>query len=183
MELRLPDPPLRDDAVLLRPWTQDDVDDAWRATQDPLIARFTRIPPNQSVDDVRRFIAAHEPARRAGEGLELAIADAETGAFLGAVGLLRLEWDERRGEIGYYVAPWARGRGVAGRAVMLLSRWALTHAGLARLALFTNTDNPASQRVAERCGFVREGVLRSVEERDGRRDDLVLFSLLPADLE
>jgi RimJ/RimL family protein N-acetyltransferase len=181
-ELCFPDPPLADDRIRLRPWSKADVEPAFRATQDALIPRFTRVPENQTEDDVRQFIEAREPARRAGEALPLVIEDAQTGELLGSISLLRFEWPERRGELGYWLAPWARGRGAATRAVRLLSRWALNGLGLARLALLTDTDHRASQRVAERCGFSREGVLRSFEERKGRRHDVVVFSLLPGDL-
>ncbi len=71
---------------------------------------------------------------------------------------------------------------MATRAVRLLSRWALTELGLSRVQLGTYIDNYASQRVAERCGFVREGVLRSYIEVKGCRHDVVMFSLLPDDL-
>ena len=73
--------------------------------------------------------------------------------------------DRRRGSIGYWLLPEARGK------------------GLARLALLTEPDNVRSRRVAERCGFRLEGVLRSVAEIDGRRVDYCSFSLLPGDLE
>jgi RimJ/RimL family protein N-acetyltransferase len=181
-ELPFPDPPLADDTIRLRPWSEADVDAAFRATQDALIPRFTHVPERQTEEDLRRFLDAREPARKAGEALPLAIAGAQTDELLGSIGLLRFEWPQRRGEIGYWVAPWARGRGVASRAVRLLSRWALIELGLARLALHADTDNQASQRVAERCGFTREGVLRSFEERKGRRHGVVVFSLVPADL-
>jgi RimJ/RimL family protein N-acetyltransferase len=181
-ELPFPDPPLADDSVRLRPWSETDVDAAFRATQDSLIPRFTRVPENQTQDDVRRFVEGQERARRAGEALALAIAGPQANELLGTISLLRFEWPERRGEVGYWLAPWARGRGVATAAVRLLSRWALIELGLARLALHADSDNGASQRVAERCGFTREGVLRSFEERKGRRYDIVVFSLVRGDL-
>jgi RimJ/RimL family protein N-acetyltransferase len=181
-ELRFPDPELIDEVVRLRPWRETDVNPAHRATQDPLIPRFTSVPERQSEADVRRFFDGLEPARKEGERLTLAIADARTDEFLGAISLLRFDWSARRGEIGYWLAPWARGRGATTRAVRLLSRWALTELGLGRLALHTDTGNVASQRVAERSGFTREGVLRSFEMREGRRYDLVVFSLLPDEL-
>lgn len=180
--LPLPDPPLADDLVRLRPWSQADVHAAFRATQDALIQRFTRVPENQTEADVRRFFEGREPARRIGEALTLVIADARSDDLLGVISLLRLEWEQRRGEIGYWVAPWVRGRGVATRATRLLSRWALRDLGLARVALHTDTDNEASQKVAERCGFAREGVLRSYEQRKGSRHDFVVFSLVREDL-
>jgi RimJ/RimL family protein N-acetyltransferase len=65
----------------------------------------------------------------------------------------------------------------------LVSRWALSQPGVARLELATSPENTASQRVAERSGFQREGVLRSYHVVDGRREDAVFFSLLPADFD
>jgi RimJ/RimL family protein N-acetyltransferase len=179
----LPEPPLSDDAVRLRPWSSADLDAALAATQDPLIQRFTRVPADQTMAQLREYVDGRDDARKTGEELALVIADTRTDDLLGTVSLLRFAWDERRGEIGYWVAPEARGRGVATRAVTLLSRWALRELPLERLALHTDRENLASQLVAERCGFTREGVLRSWEARAGRpRHDLVIFSLLRADL-
>ena len=180
--LPFPDPPLADELIRLRPWTQADAGDACTATQDPLILHHTHVPAGQSEDDLRRFIDEREPRRLAGDELGFVIAAAGDDAFLGCVSLLRFDWPDRRGEIGYYLAEWGRGRGVMTRAVRLLSRWALEDLGLARLEVIADIDNAPSQAVAERCGFTREGVLRSYEERNGRRVDVVLFSLLPQDL-
>jgi RimJ/RimL family protein N-acetyltransferase len=88
-----------------------------------------------------------------------------------------------RAGIGYWLLPEARGKGLATRAVRLASRWALSDLELPRLGLFAEPSNVHSQRVAERAGFHREGVLRSWAEIDGRRVDYVAFSLLPDDLE
>ena len=181
--LRFPDPPLRDEQVLLRPWIEADLPAAAEGARDPLVPRFTRVPENQSDAELRRFFETHGAALAGGEALWLAIADAGSDAFLGSTGLMRFDWEELRSEIGYWVAPWARGQGVATRAVRLLSRWALLDLGLGRLSLHADTDNPASHRVAERGGFTREGVLRSFEQRKGRRYDLVSFSLVREDLE
>ena len=98
----------------------------------------------------------------------------------GAIGL-RLP-AERVGDVGYWLASWARGRGVATRALRLLCAWAFDSLDLARIQLHTLPDNDASQRVAERAGFRREGLLRSWTEMKGRRVDLVMFSLLPGEL-
>ena len=181
--LRLPDPPLRDDRVVLRTWVEADLPAAAEGARDPLVPRFTRVPENQSDAELRAWVDTHDAALETGEALWLAIADAGTNAFLGGSGLMRFDWEESRSEIGYWVAPWARGRGVATRAVRLLSRWALLDLGLGRLQLHADTDNAASHRVAERAGYTREGVLRSFEQRKRRRYDLVSFSLVRDDLE
>ncbi len=77
----------------------------------------------------------------------------------------------------------ARGRGAATHALALLAQWTLRTLELARITLTADVENTASQRVAERCGFVREGVLRSYEQQHGRDHDLVMYSLLRSDLE
>lgn len=90
---------------------------------------------------------------------------------------------EYRARLGYWVAADARGRGICTRALRLLSRYALGELGLQRLELITDPDNTASQRVAEKVGFRREGVLRArLRHPDGRIRDSVLFSLLPGEL-
>ncbi|MBA2742159.1 MAG: GNAT family N-acetyltransferase [Actinobacteria bacterium] len=100
----------------------------------------------------------------------------------GAIGL-GINGPGYRGRIGYWVATEARGGGVCTRALRVLSRWALDELALARLELITDPDNLASQRVAVKVGFQREGVLRShLLHPDGRLRDSVMFSLLPGEL-
>jgi ribosomal-protein-alanine N-acetyltransferase len=90
--------------------------------------------------------------------------------------------DAHRGSVGYWLLPEARGKGFATRSVQLVSRWALVELGMARLSLTAEPSNTRSRRVAERSGFVKEGLLRSYEEIGGRRVDCDVFSLIPADL-
>ena len=87
------------------------------------------------------------------------------------------------GHFGYWITREARGRGVATEALKALCRWGVESLGLKRLELVTDPENTASQRVAEKAGFRREGILRSaLEYRDGTRRDSVMFSLLPGEL-
>ena len=93
------------------------------------------------------------------------------------------ERDPGLAAVGYWLRPDARGRGAATIALQLIARWAFNEVGVQRLELTTAPENVASQRVAERAGFTREGVLRGlVATKDNGRQDTVLFSLLPADL-
>ena len=158
----------------------DDVPAIVAAAQDPDLARFIPgFPCPYDETHAREWI---ESRRRAREQRTFAyvIADARTDELLGAVGVRATEV----GSIGYWVAPCARGRGVATRATTLLSRWALTDGGVERLELTTHPENIASQRVAEKCGFTREGVVRAAARYpDGSRRDSATFSLLPRDLD
>ncbi len=174
-----PDPPLRDGPVLLRPFRDGDVPVIVAAVQDPLVKRFnTSIPNPYTERDARAWLSTHAAALRA--GLELNLAITVDGALVGAVGLGRLEMAQRRGEVGYWVAAGARGRGYATSALRLLGDWALAPdgLGLARLQLTADVENAASQRCAAAGGFTREGVLHGFVEHQGARRDMVVWARL-----
>lgn len=179
----IPLPALADERLRLRAFREDDIAVVAHACADPLIQLFTRVPSPYGVEDAREFIEGAGLRRMMGESLDLAIADLGDDRVLGAIGLVIDRHDVYRAEIGYWVAPEERGGGVAGRAVLLLSRWALGPGGFARLDLQAALANEASIRTAERCGFVREATLRSAWFRGEGRSDMALFSLLPSDLE
>ena len=152
------------------------------ACRDPLVQRFTRIPAGYDEGEGRAFIDGAPGRRERRESIELAVADAAGGRLLGAIGLVMDRHDLERAEVGYWVAPTARGAGVAGRALGLISPWALGPLGLRRLDLLASVSNVASMRVAERCGYVREGTLRKAWFRGPGREDMALYSLLAEDL-
>jgi RimJ/RimL family protein N-acetyltransferase len=184
-ELPVPEPPLRNDVVALRPWSERDIPFIVAACSDPLFERFTAaIPSPYDEADAREWLASLEPARRAGRSLELAIVDASSGAPLGAVALSNVDLGHRRSGMGWWLAPAARGRGAATEAVRLLAGWALDALAIERLEAMIHPGNAASQRVAERCGFVREGLLRAYMRKAKRaeRRDMVVFGLLPDEL-
>jgi RimJ/RimL family protein N-acetyltransferase len=180
MPMAYPDPPLADGPIALRPWSMQDVPDAVRCCNDDQIRRF--IPPlpiPYTEDDAIAFIGAAQQRLDQGSAT-LVIGEGEDATLRGAIGLRRIA--PGVAQTGYWVAPEARGRGVASTALMLMSRWALATLPLIRLQLFTDVDNPASVRVAERAGFTPEGTLRNWYDLRGERRDAVMFSLLPGDL-
>jgi RimJ/RimL family protein N-acetyltransferase len=182
LELALPDPPLSDSVVTLRPFTLDDVEWVTDGCRDPDVARFTGVPHPYEPEHAREWIGKQAYLRETGEGLHLAVTAADDGEPLGSVGLQRIEFDQLRGEIGYWIAPWGRGRGAAPSGVRLLAAYGFDVAGLHRIEVIPYLDNPASQRVAEKAGCQREGVLRSYFLARGVRHDCVMYSLLPGDL-
>jgi RimJ/RimL family protein N-acetyltransferase len=184
-EVPLPDPPLQRGSVLLRAWTRDDVPAVVAACGDGSIAKWsTVIPFPYAESDALVWLEGQEPMRLSGDGLDLALAHADTGAVLGAIGMHDVSMTLLSAVIGYWLAPEARGHGYMTTAVRLLAGWAFEELGLARLELMTDPQNVASQRVAERCGFKREGHLRShirIRHSGERRDSLV-YGLLPGEL-
>jgi len=174
-----PDPPLRDELVALRPWSLDDVATVARACQDPEIARWTMVPTPYSEADARHWLeTVTDPAIE--DHLALAMTTSDGGHVVGSMSLFIMK--PGVGEFGYWAAPEARGRGYTTRALRLLARWTLDELKLPRLQLGTLTGNTASERVAEKAGFSREGVLRSYLDQRGERRDVLMWSLLPGEL-
>jgi RimJ/RimL family protein N-acetyltransferase len=173
-----PDPPLSDGGITLRPLDERDLPAIERAASDAEILKWFDLRRRRPRD----YLAAKREAWAAGTGASFAICDATLlDTCLGQVFIER--GDDGRGSVGYWLLEDGRGKGRATRAVRLVACWALPELRLGRLQLHTGPDNVASQRVAERAGFAREGVLRAYNgRRDGTRADAVVYSLLPQDL-
>ena len=85
-------------------------------------------------------------------------------------------------EIGYWMAPWARGQGVMTDAVRLVCDWGFDELGLGRIEWWANVGNYASRRVAEKVGFTMEGTVRARLLHRGERVDGWVAGLLPGEL-
>jgi RimJ/RimL family protein N-acetyltransferase len=180
-----PERPLSDGTIVLREWADSDVPAIVSGCADPEIARWLdQVPQPYTERDAREWVGSTRRGWREASIASFAIADRRTDEPIGSVSVHWLDHEQAVGEVGYWVRRDERGRGVATRAVRLAARWAIEDCGLERLQLRADTENVASQRVAEKAGFRREGVLRSARysERQGRRVDFVVFSLLPGEL-
>ncbi len=152
--LRHPDPPLSDGVITLRAKGRGDLDALVAICQDPAISHWTRVPSPYTREEAETWIAASELDMQAGRAIDWLAVDerAEIVASIAVQGI-----SAGGGEIGYWVAASARGRGVATRAVRLAARWALEELGLDRLEIRTHEDNLASQGVARVAGFTETG--------------------------
>ncbi|TDC37552.1 N-acetyltransferase [Micromonospora sp. 15K316] len=160
--------------LLLRPWRDDDRDTLVAAHQDPVLRSWTRNPLTTATE-AGRWLTQAQRGWRAGDWLTFAVCEPHPDGGhrpVANVVLKNVAPGRPAAEVGYWTAAAARGRGVAGRAVDAVSRWAFTRfAGLTRLDLLHQIDNPASCRVAEKAGFAFVEVLpaRPPFPRDGHR--------------
>ncbi|GAA1745585.1 GNAT family N-acetyltransferase [Luedemannella helvata] len=168
--------------LLLRPWQADDADAVHRACQDPAIQRWTMVPVPYERHHAVDFTASALDAWATGNLAPLGVFDAATGELLGSAGLVALDEAAGWGEIGYWVAPWARGRGVGTHAARATARWALASLGLRRLVWRAEVGNHYSRLVALRIGVRMEGLQRrALTGRAGLVDGWT-GSLLPGEL-
>jgi RimJ/RimL family protein N-acetyltransferase len=175
----LPAEPLVDGPTALRPWRDSDLRQLVSICQDPEIARWTRVPERFGEADGRAYLLSRYDAIFSGVTAPFAVVDAhDQTRVLGSTSLFAINWEHLRGEVGYWLGRAARGQGHVTRALGLICRFGFESLGLERIELYAGMENPASQRVAERTGFVREAVVRSFLQGKGERQDVVAFGLL-----
>lgn len=167
--------------VTLREFTEADAEALFAWASDPRVVLFQRREAYARVDEARRYILDHvlpHPWYRA----------ICVGAV--AVGSISVkpscpageEGGASRASLGYRVAHGYWGRGIATRAVRMAAAAAFAEwPWLLRLEAVADVENPASQRVLDKAGFVREGVLRRYVVLKGRPRDMVIFSMVDSD--
>jgi RimJ/RimL family protein N-acetyltransferase len=181
MTLVRPAEPIGDGQIALVPLSAEHLAGLEAVGNDPLVQRFTRVPEPFGSQEAARWLGLYEQGWEDGSRAGFAILDLATGAFVGMIAFVVLRLESMEAEVGYIVAPEARGRGVAHRALTLLTRWGFEIVGLERIELRAELENPASLKVAERCGYVREGTMRGVHLKGVRRGDMALYARLAAD--
>ncbi|KAI4373938.1 hypothetical protein MLD38_011995 [Melastoma candidum] len=168
-----------DSAVTLRRLDVSDADHFMEWVADPRVARFCTWEPYQSREDVVRFIENNvlpHPYFRA-----ICVG----GRPVGSISVTRNQGNDAiRGELGYALAFEYWGRGIATEAARIVTREVFEErkGELERLEALVDVENPASQRVLEKAGFTREGVLRKYMKLKGKTRDLVIFSRLSTDV-
>jgi RimJ/RimL family protein N-acetyltransferase len=173
---------ITDGVVWLRLPADEDVPRIVEACRDPEVSRYTTVPnpyqPSHTVEWMQRGLAG----LAAGTDLHTVIAEARGEDVFGTISLHEINRYASRCVAGYLIGPWARGRGIAARSLRLLCRFAFDDLRLERVEVTIEPENAASRATAESVGFAQEGLLRSYMAIAGARRDMLMYSLLPADL-
>ena len=171
--------------VLLRPYCPDDVQHLYEAACESVAELSPWLPwchPGYRIEDSREWVERCAVRWDEGEAYNFAICDAQNGTYLGGCGLNDIDRANGNANLGYWVRSSRTGQGVATAATQLLTRFGFSKLALNRVEIIAATGNRASQRVAEKAGAAREGVLRNRLVIGEAVHDAVVFSLVPEDV-
>lgn len=147
----LPDPPLTDGVVELRPWAVADAPVLAAAWADPEVVRWCQVPSEASAEAAEAWIAGGPARRDSGASIDLAVT--LDGAVVGEVGIGPIQWERERAALGFWLCAEHRRTGLAARAVRLVSPWALESLPLSHLVANASAHNPASGWTLAAAGF------------------------------
>jgi RimJ/RimL family protein N-acetyltransferase len=193
MTTTFPDVSISTERLVLRPFEAADIPAHIEMMNDEPVIAWTSAPYPYSAQDAEEWVSAIAPAERTeGRGLVLAVTEFLTQRLVGLARLKNTNWRTRTTEMSYVTAPWARGQGYATESVLAVAQWLFRDQSFERIELRTAADNTAAQQVAQKAGCISEGVLRNAwiartQTETGSwidvRTDLIVWSLLPEDLE
>jgi RimJ/RimL family protein N-acetyltransferase len=170
--------------LLLRAYAEADIEGQVAMFDHDIVRRWSNAPQPYTLEHGRAWCTRMAAElRTSGEGVCWAVTDRCTGQLLGCTGFHHTDWRNKVTDVSATGAPWAVGHGYAKEALRAISRWALIDQRFNRLQITAATGNAAPQRVAVACGFVREGILRNAASGRSGQVDLVMYSLVPGDLE
>lgn len=171
-----------DDEIVLSELVDEDAPAVFacvNANSEHLMEFMHWMRPNYSIVDAREYIAQSTVDAKQKKSLYLGIFRGEK--FIGSVGFADFDRDAKATEIGYWIDRTEEGKGIVSRSCRLLINYAFSELKMNRIQIRCAAENVRSAAIPERFGFVKEGVLRQSQFRNGKLHDFLVYGLLAAD--
>lgn len=186
MSLDWTPPRLETQRLILRPVTADDAEAVFLYCSNPNITRYTLFETHETIEHSRWFVNDYAHSRytsKEPDPLGIVIKNDPVGMLVGALGAHWASQPNGTMELGYSLAEPFWGRGFVVEAARTLIDYLFSEFAVERLQARVFAGNEASERVVQKLGFTKEGVLRSLILRRGRWWDIVVYSLLRSEWE
>ncbi|WP_425445473.1 GNAT family N-acetyltransferase [Virgibacillus ndiopensis] len=174
-------PVLETDRLVLRQVTKEDASSLLKYLSDQDVMRYVGLEPFKSINDAMDEISWYHSILKKRTGIRWGITLKDQGEVIGSCGFLNLVSQHYRSEIGFELSREHWGKGIASEAIEAVIRYGFEQIDLQRIEALIEPPNIPSQKLVEKQGFIREGLLRSYEFTCGKFDDLYMYSLLKQD--
>lgn len=176
-------PILETDRLILRKVTEDDASSVLKYLSNKEVMKHIGLEPFTTIEEALDEILWYRTIFEKGTGIRWGITLKEKGEVIGSCGFLNRAPQHFRAEIGTELSQDYWEKGIASEAFEAVIRYGFETYHLQRIEALIEPANTASQRLSEKHGFIREGLLRKYEYTCGKFDDLYMYSLLKADFE
>lgn len=175
-------PIIETERLILREVTLKDAEDMLTYLSDPDVVKHMGLEPYQTVEDVQSEIQWYQSIVKEGSGVRWGITLRNSGKVIGSCGFLNRASKHFRAEVGFELSKQYWGKGIASEALEAVVKFGFKHMELERIEALIEPGNTSSQKLVEKTGFVKEGLLRHYEYTCGKFDDLLIYSILKGDL-
>ncbi|KAF2331353.1 GNAT family N-acetyltransferase [Flavobacterium daemonense] len=173
-----PFPIIETERLLLRRITDDDVNEIFELRSNPETMKYIPRPLAKNHEDALVHITTINTNIDNNIGINWAITLKENPKLLGIIGYYRMQPENYRAEIGYMLLPEFHGKGIIPEAVKRLITYGFKDLKLHSIEAVIDPENLASEKVLQKCGFVKEAHFKESDFYEGRFLDKVIYSLL-----
>ncbi|GGF04428.1 GNAT family N-acetyltransferase [Flavobacterium limi] len=173
-----PFPVIETERLILRRITDDDINEVFELRSNPETMKYIPRPLVKTTDDALAHIAMIEEKIGTNTGINWGITLKENSKVIGIIGYYRMQPENYRAEIGYMLLPEFHGKGIITEALIRLISYGFNDMGLHSIEAVIDPENTASEKVLEKCGFIKEAHLKEAEFYNGKFLDKVIYSLL-----
>ncbi|MBW1655868.1 GNAT family N-acetyltransferase [Flavobacterium quisquiliarum] len=171
-------PIIETERLLLNRITEEDVNEIFALRSNPEIMRYIPRPLAKNTDDALEHIRIIKETIETNKGINWAIRLKDDSKLFGFIGFYRLQPENYRAEIGYMILPEFHGKGFVPEAVKRLVKYGFEDLKLHSIEAVIDPENYASEKVLQKCGFVKEAHFKESDFYDGKFLDKVIYSLL-----
>jgi [ribosomal protein S5]-alanine N-acetyltransferase len=176
-------PVLETKRLVLREVTKEDAYSILNYLSDEEVMKYYGLEPFQSINDAIDEISWYQSIQENKTGIRWGITLKDQGVVIGSCGFHKIASQHFRTEIGFELSKEQWGKGIANEAVEAIIRYGFEQMNFQRIEALIEPPNLSSQRLVEKLGFIREGLLRNYEFTRGKFEDLYMYSLLKQDFD
>jgi len=174
-------PLIETERLALRNVSAKDAKDMFTYLSDQDVVQHMGLEPYKSSEEVMEEINWYKSIWENGTGIRWCITLKDEDTVIGSCGFLNMQQKHYKAEIGYELSRNYWGQGIASEALEAVLAYGFEHLNLERIEALIEPLNTSSQRLVEKHGFLREGLLRHYEYTCGKFDDLYMYSILKGD--
>lgn len=164
--------------INLRKISKSDAESIYQNAKDEGICRAVPLPMPYTLKSAEEFIRLTQKNWRNKNEAQFGIEDKETGKIIGMIGLMNLDFEVKKAEVGFWIGKEYWGKGTAMEALKLILKYAFSNLKLNRIYAKVFSQNISSQKLLEKCNFKLEGRLRRDGKFKNKWDDLLIFGIL-----